>query len=30
MLFTDFMLSKKISARDLFDGRLKKFRIREH
>ena len=26
---TDFMLSKKISARELFDGRLKKFGIRE-
>ena len=29
MLFTDFMLSKKISTRDLFGERLKKFGIRE-
>ena len=29
MLMTDFVLSKKVSARDLFDGRLKKFGIRE-
>jgi len=30
MLTTDFMLSKKVSARDLFGERLKKFGIREH
>ena len=29
MLTTDFMLSKKVSAGDLFDERLKKFGIRE-
>jgi hypothetical protein len=29
MLFTDFVLSKKVSARDLFGERLKKFGIRE-
>ena len=29
MLFTDFMLSQKISTRDLFGERLKKFGIRE-
>src|SRR5262249_11039207 len=27
---TYFVLSKKVSARDLFDGRLKKFGIEEH
>ena len=30
MLLTDFVLSKKVSARDLFDERLKKVGIREH
>ena len=30
MLITDFVLSKKVSARDLFGERLKKFEIREH
>ena len=30
MLITDFVLSKKVSARDLFGERLKKFGIREH
>jgi hypothetical protein len=30
MLFTDYVLSKKVSARDLFGERLKKFGIREH
>jgi hypothetical protein len=29
MLITDFVLSKKVSARDLFGERLKKFGIRE-
>jgi hypothetical protein len=29
MLLTDFVLSKKVSARDLFGERLKKFGIRE-
>ena len=29
MLFTDFVLSKKLTARDLFGERLKKFGIRE-
>jgi hypothetical protein len=30
MLITDFVLSKKVSARDLFGERLNKFGIREH
>ena len=30
MLITDFVLSKKVNARDLFGERLKKFEIREH
>ena len=30
MLITDFVLSKKVSARDLLGERLKKFGIREH
>ena len=30
MLITDYVLSKKVSARDLFGERLKKFGIREH
>ena len=30
MLITDYVLSKKVSARDLFGERLKKFEMREH
>ena len=30
MLITDYVLSKKVSARDLFGERLKKFGIQEH